>query len=122
MTSCPSAGGEREHWGMIQDSRDDKLAGGVARQPACRWQILRTSAVTSGESDELSESADLSAGTGPSYRSLKRYLSIPRALILESRVWRGMPSLAAAPDGPAIRPPDRADAASISSRSRAATM
>jgi len=56
--------------GMTKDSRHDNdssvsagLRGRVPGQPACRWQVLRTSAVTPRESDELSESADLSAGT-----------------------------------------------------------
>jgi hypothetical protein len=35
---------------------------------------------------------------------LNRYLSIPKRLILPSRVESGMPSLAAAPAGPDIRP------------------
>src|SRR6266403_1267317 len=44
---------------------------------------------------------------------LNRLLSIPKMLIFESRVCRGIPSFAAAPDGPAIRPPASAKAASI---------
>src|SRR5580658_8139587 len=55
------------------------------------------------------------------HADLKRFFLIPRMLILESRVWRGIPSLAAAPDGPAIRPPVSASAASIISLSRSAS-
>jgi len=36
------------------------------------------------------------------------------ALIFDSSVWRGMPSFAAAPRGPEIRPRDAASAASVS--------
>ena len=32
------------------------------------------------------------------------YLLMPNRRIFESRVWRGIPSFAAAPEGPAIRP------------------
>src|SRR5580658_11010270 len=52
------------------------------------------------------------------HADLKRFFLIPRMLILESRVWRGIPSLAAAPDGPAIRPPVSASTASMISFSR----
>src|SRR6516164_146449 len=45
--------------------------------------------------------------------TLKRCLLILKALIFESRVDGGMPSLAAAPVGPATRPPASASAASI---------
>jgi hypothetical protein len=45
-------------------------------------------------------------------------LLIPRALIFESSVWRGIPSLAAAPNRPEILPLDSAKAASIISLSR----
>ena len=34
----------------------------------------------------------------------KRFLLIPRLAILDSRVWRGIPNFAAAPDGPDTRP------------------
>ncbi len=44
---------------------------------------------------------------------LKRYLLILRDLIFDSRVEAGIPSLAAAPDGPDTRPPLSAKAASI---------
>ena len=45
---------------------------------------------------------------------LNRCFTIPSLLIFVSRVERGMPSLAAAPDGPAIRPRLWAKADSIS--------
>src|SRR5262245_12234205 len=54
-----------------------------------------------------------------SYKLLKRYGLIFIALIFESRVDRGMPSLAAAPKGPDTRPLVSAKAASILSFSRA---
>src|SRR5216684_8853434 len=47
------------------------------------------------------------------HADLNLILSIPKLLIFESRVCRGIPSLAAAPDGPAIRPSVSAKAASI---------
>src|SRR2546428_589633 len=43
-----------------------------------------------------------------------------RALIFDSSVWRGMPSFAAPPQGPEIRPRDAASAAPISSFSPSA--
>src|SRR5262249_51216752 len=49
------------------------------------------------------------------YRTLKRCLSIRKLLIFVSRVDLGIPSLAAAPVGPATRPPHSAKADSISS-------
>jgi hypothetical protein len=49
------------------------------------------------------------------YLDLKRYLSIPRRLIFESRVETGIPSFVAAPAGPDIRPPLSASAVSIAS-------
>src|SRR5215472_17772252 len=49
------------------------------------------------------------------------YLSIPSRLIFDSSVCRGIPSLAAAPDGPDIRPWLSARAASIISTSRSAS-
>src|SRR5712691_3081356 len=52
------------------------------------------------------------------YRFLKRYLSIPNALIRESSVCRGIPSFLAAPDGPEVLPLDSFRAASINSLSR----
>ena len=51
-------------------------------------------------------------------RVLNRYLSIPKAAILESSVCLGSPSLAAAPVGPATWPPQSANARSIMSFSR----
>src|SRR5271165_6171085 len=47
------------------------------------------------------------------YRDLKRFLSILSDLIFESRVEPGIPSLAAAPDGPETLPPLSRKAASI---------
>lgn len=44
---------------------------------------------------------------------LKRFLLIFSDLIFDSRVERGMPSLAAAPEGPYTRPPLSLNAASI---------
>src|SRR5260370_21970336 len=44
---------------------------------------------------------------------MKRYLLMPRFAILEARVWRGMPNLSAAPDGPESRPRHSARAVSI---------
>ena len=44
---------------------------------------------------------------------LKRFLLIPSVLIFDSRVVPGMPSLAAAPDGPDTLPPHSRRAASI---------
>jgi hypothetical protein len=55
-----------------------------------------------------------------SRRALKRNLLICSVAIFESRVCRGIPSFAAAPDGPATRPSLSASAASIISRSRSA--
>src|SRR6185295_19599905 len=52
------------------------------------------------------------------YGLLKRNLLIPSILIFDSRVWRGMPSFAAAPLGPPTRPRASANAVSIASRSR----
>src|ERR1700723_2369705 len=54
--------------------------------------------------------------------ALKRLLLICRLAIFESSVWRGIPSFAAAPDGPEMRPWDSASAASITSRSRSASV
>jgi hypothetical protein len=48
---------------------------------------------------------------------LKRNLLIPRALILDSKVWRGSPSFRPAPFGPPILPEDSDNALSINSRS-----
>ena len=48
------------------------------------------------------------------------YLSMPRRRIFDSNVWRGIPSFAAAPEGPDIRPWLSARAASIISTSRSA--
>ncbi len=56
----------------------------------------------------------------PFLRDLKCSLSMWRLAIFESRVCRGIPSFAAAPDGPEIRPSLSISAASIISRSRAA--
>src|SRR5580692_8697708 len=53
---------------------------------------------------------------------LKRFLSILSDLIFVSRVDPGIPSLAAAPDGPDTRPPLSRSAASISSLSWAASL
>jgi hypothetical protein len=44
---------------------------------------------------------------------LKRFLSIFKDLIFDSRVDRGIPSFAAAPDGPNTRPPLSLKTASI---------
>jgi hypothetical protein len=46
------------------------------------------------------------------------YLSMPSRRIFDSKVWRGIPSFAAAPEGPEIRPWLSARAASIISTSR----
>src|SRR5207245_6862521 len=55
---------------------------------------------------------------------LARTASVPMwsALILDSTVWRGMPSFAAAPEGPEIRPPACASAAVIKARSASASV
>jgi len=60
----------------------------------------------------LSENADLSEKNAEGDLVLKRYLSIPRAAIFESKVCLGIPSFAAAPNGPAM-PRDSLSAASI---------
>src|SRR5437867_4065065 len=52
------------------------------------------------------------------YPGLNRCLLMPRLAIFDSSVCRGIPSLAAAPDGPEIRPSLPASAASIISFSR----
>src|SRR5258708_37252184 len=44
---------------------------------------------------------------------MKRYLSMPRFVILDARVCRGIPNLPAAPDGPESRPQHSARAVSI---------
>src|SRR5712692_6894595 len=44
---------------------------------------------------------------------MKRYLLMPRFAILDARVWRGIPNLSAAPDGPESRPRHSARAVSI---------
>src|SRR5215831_8259458 len=49
---------------------------------------------------------------------LDPYLSMPSRRIFDSSVWRGIPSFAAAPEGPEIRPRVSARAASIISTSR----
>src|SRR5438128_7217186 len=49
-------------------------------------------------------------------------VSMWRALILDSSVWRGMPSFAAAPEGPEIRPRDSASAAMIKALSPSASV
>src|SRR5580700_2543134 len=54
-------------------------------------------------------------------RNLNRFLLIFSALILSWRVEGGMPSFAAAPDGPETRPLVSASAASIISRSLSAS-
>src|ERR1700723_1828385 len=54
--------------------------------------------------------------------ALKRLLLICRLVIFESSVWRGIPSFAAAPDGPEMRPWDSASAASMTSLSRSASV
>jgi hypothetical protein len=53
-------------------------------------------------------------------RVLKRWRGMSRALIFDSSVCRGRPSLAAAPEGPDTRPRHSANAASIRVRSCAA--
>src|SRR6266404_900381 len=55
-------------------------------------------------------------------RVLNRFLSMPRLEIFLSSVWRGIPSLLAAPAGPEMRPLLWASAASIISRSRSASV
>src|SRR6266851_3009556 len=55
--------------------------------------------------------------TNEDYADLKRCLLIPKLVIFDSRVCRGMPSLVAAPDGPETRPPHSANAVSIISLS-----
>src|SRR5262245_20889023 len=63
---------------------------------------------------------DCAARPGTSdHVSLNLSFRIFRTRILESRVEAGMPSVAAAPDGPDTFPFDSANAASIISRSRA---
>ena len=52
--------------------------------------------------------------------TLNRRLSMPRPAIFDSRVWRGIPSFAAAPRGPETRPWHSARAASIAFLSRSA--
>jgi hypothetical protein len=54
--------------------------------------------------------------------ALKRFLSIFRVLIFDSKIDRTIPSLTAAPDGPKTRPPDSVRAASIACLSSAATL
>ena len=54
--------------------------------------------------------------------TLNRPLLICRFAIFESRVCRGTPSFRAAPEGPEMRPLDSASAASITSRSRSASV
>src|SRR5271163_3639555 len=58
----------------------------------------------------------LSGASCQSY-TLNRFLLIFRALILDSRVVRGIPSLSAAPNGPYTRPPHSLNASSMVSRS-----
>src|ERR1700722_9357101 len=53
---------------------------------------------------EISSFPEISEKYGQESIRLKRYLSIPKRRILESRVVVGIPSLAAAPAGPDIRP------------------
>ena len=53
---------------------------------------------------------------------MKRRLSIPKPAIFESRVCRGIPSFAAAPEGPEIRPWLSANADSIISFSRSVSV
>ncbi len=60
--------------------------------------------------------------TGRRYRARNESLSMRSALIFDSSVWRGMPSFAAAPERPEIRPRDAASAASISDFSPAASV
>src|SRR5258708_35493453 len=52
--------------------------------------------------------------------TLNRLLSMPRPAIFHSRVWRGIPSLTAAPPGPETRPWHSVRAASIAFLSRSA--
>jgi hypothetical protein len=74
----------------------------------------------SADFSEIPEnSAGISGRRGSSYTVLKRCVLIFNDLIFESRVDRGMPSLAAAPVGPDTRPLVSAKAASILSFSRA---
>src|SRR6266446_517790 len=56
------------------------------------------------------------------FETLKRFLSILRVLIFDSKVDRAIPSLAAAPEGPKTRPRDSVRAASIACFSSAATL
>src|SRR4029453_9286864 len=53
------------------------------------------------------------AGSYTRLEALKRFLSIFNALIFDSKVDRGIPSLAAAPEGPKTRPRHSCKAASI---------
>src|SRR5579872_6333450 len=52
--------------------------------------------------------------------TLNRLLSMPKPAIFDSRVWRGIPSLAAAPPGPETRPWHSARADSMAFLSRSA--
>src|SRR5215831_6756608 len=76
-------------------------------------------AISGPQDADFSEISEKSAGifTNPQ-RVLKRCVLIFSDLIFESRVDRGMPSLAAAPEGPDTRPLVSANAASILSFSR----
>src|SRR4051812_19242467 len=56
------------------------------------------------------------------FETLKRFLSILRVLIFESKVDRAIPNLAAAPEGPKTCPRDSVRAASIACFSSSATL
>src|ERR1700759_117223 len=56
------------------------------------------------------------------FETLKRFLSILRVLIFESKVDRAIPNLAAAPEGPKTRPRDSVRAASIACFSSSAIL
>ncbi len=65
----------------------------------------------------ISYNSDARRSPREGYADLKRCLLIPRLVIFDSRVCRGIPSLVAAPDGPEIRPPHSVNAVSIISLS-----
>lgn len=68
-------------------------------------------------SDDRAPSQELFGFASESQPNLNRVLLILSALILDSRVDRGIPSLAAAPKGPEIRPLVSASVASMISHS-----
>src|SRR5215510_7592702 len=82
-------------------------------------KCLKEIAISGPQDADFSEISEKSSGnfTNPQM-VLKRCVLIFSDLIFESRVDRGMPSLAAAPEGPDTRPLVWAKAASILSFSR----